>query len=109
MNPIKQRGTEHTAKYLILLGSHSATRALLFGQDHRFLAEMFDDEDGLMLGNLMSVGTSCQPPRDVVMPLLASAPTRIQCFALEGSTAATAASQGVGRVTSLTPGTGCNA
>lgn len=109
MNSIKQRGTEHTAKYLILLDSASATRALLFGQDHRFLAEMFDDEDGLVLGNLMSAGTSCQPPGDVVMPLLASAPTSIQCFVLTGSTTATAVAQGVGKVTSLTPGTGCNA
>ncbi|GAB4558842.1 MAG: hypothetical protein Tsb007_20070 [Rhizobacter sp.] len=108
MNPIKQHGTEHTAKYLILLDSNSATRALLFGQDHRFLAEMFD-EDGLVLGNLMSAGTSCQPPGDVVMPLLASAPTSIQCFVLTGSTTAEAASQEVGKVTSLTPGTGCNA
>ena len=109
MNPIKQRGTEHTAKYLILLGSDSAARALLFGEDHRFLAEMFDDEDGLVLGNLMSKGTACQPPRDVVSSLPASAPTSIQCFALAGSTGASAAPQGEGKVTSLTPGTGCNA
>ena len=87
MNPIKQHGTEHTAKYLILLGSDSATRALLFGQDHRFLAEMFDDEDGLMLGNLMRAGTSCTPPDDVTVPKLAGAVTRMQCFALTGELA----------------------
>lgn len=83
MNPDKQHGTEHTAKYLILLCSDSTTRALLFGQDHRFLAEMFDDDDGLVLSNLMRAGTSCLPPGDVAMPALASAATSMQCFALD--------------------------
>ncbi len=92
MNPIKRHGTEHTAKYLILLGSDTATRALLFGQDHRFLAEMFDDEDGLVLDNLMRGGTSCMLPGDVTMPGPASAVTRMQCFALTGRTAAAALS-----------------
>lgn len=82
MNPIKRHGTEHTAKYLLLLGSNDATRALLFGQDHRFLAEMFDDEDGLMLGNLMRAGTSCRLPDGVKLPVQANAGTRMQCFAL---------------------------
>ncbi len=92
MNPTKHHGNEHTAKYLILLGSDTATRALLFGQDHRFLAEMFDDEDGLMLDNLMRAGTSCLPPDDVRMPGPASAATRLQCFALTGQAAAAAVS-----------------
>ncbi len=84
MNPIKQHGTEHTAKYLILLGSDRATRALLFGQDHRFLAEVLDDEDGLVVDNLMRAGTSCLPPDDVTMPVPAGAATRMRCFALTG-------------------------
>lgn len=83
MTPIKNHGTEHTAKYLILLGSDSATRALLFGQDCRFLAEIFDDEDGLVRGNLMRSGTACQPPVDVVMAPQASTPTSMQCFLLD--------------------------
>jgi hypothetical protein len=82
MNPTRRHGTEHTAKYLLLLGSDNATRALLFAQDHRFLAEMFDDEDGLMLGNLMLAGTSCRLPDGVKLPSEAKAPTRVQCFAL---------------------------
>lgn len=83
MNSIKRHGTEHTARYLLLLGSDDATRALLFGQDHRFLAEMFDDEDGLVLGNLMRAGTSCRLPDGVKVPGQASAPIRMQCFALD--------------------------
>lgn len=82
MNPIKKHGTEHTARYLLLLGNNEATRALLFAQDHRFLAEMFDDEHGLMLGNLMRAGTACRLPEGVKLPGEAKAPTRVQCFAL---------------------------
>ncbi|MBC7956001.1 MAG: hypothetical protein H7Y33_09055 [Cytophagales bacterium] len=82
MNLTKKQGNEHTAKYLILLGNDDQTRAFLFGQDHRFLAEMFDEDDGLALDNLMRAGTLCPPPSGLTAHPLACIPTRMQCFAL---------------------------
>lgn len=82
MTPTKHHGAEHTARYLILLGSTSQTRALLFSHDHRFLAEMFDEDDGLSLDNLMRVGTSCPPPSGVTAQALNCAATHMRCFAL---------------------------
>jgi hypothetical protein len=75
----------HTAKYLILLGPQSAPRALLFGGECQYLAEMID-EDGLMVENLLRAATECSLP--VSLGAVASdalAQTTggaMQCFAL---------------------------
>ena len=62
MIPQKNVNDAHTARYLVLLNRGDATRALLFGQDHRYLAEVIDD-DGLVVDNLMKAGRACLPPR----------------------------------------------
>lgn len=51
----------HCAKYLVLLGAPMAPRALLFGSDHRYLAEVVDD-DGLTLDDLRRASRACPPP-----------------------------------------------
>jgi hypothetical protein len=97
MSPQKNHNT-YTARYLVLLGEEkNVTRALLFAQDQRYLSEVFDD-DGLLVDNLMRGARACPPPTAVAARAWADAPSSVQCFAL-----------GEERVTSLTPGTGCNA
>jgi hypothetical protein len=81
MKPNRNHGNEHTARFLVLLRSANATRALLFGQDQRFLAELLDD-DGLLLDDLIRSGTSCQPPDEMASHALACSSMRVQCFAL---------------------------
>jgi hypothetical protein len=75
----------HTAKYLLLMGSKSAPRALLFSVDHRYLAELIDD-DGSMIDNLLRTGTPCAAPHnlalDSVNPAPSTQPESVQCFAL---------------------------
>jgi hypothetical protein len=76
----------HAAKYLILLKSETAARALLFGGDHRYLAEVIDD-DGLVLDNLIRAGTQCPPPGELSLECAAcllqpQSGSLVQCFAL---------------------------
>jgi hypothetical protein len=75
----------HTAKYLILLGSHDTTRALLFSAECEYMAEMID-EDGLMLDHLVRCGKVCPPPRELGLDdnIVASctANESLLCFAL---------------------------
>ena len=75
----------HCAKYLILLGPPSAPRALLFGGDHRYLADLVDD-DGSTLDDLTRGSRPCAPPaalalRDVAPE--AAADTRVRCWRLD--------------------------
>ncbi len=81
----------HSAKYLVLYGPEQSPRALLFSGEHRYLAERFDDEDGLMLDNLIRHSSKlCAPPCDLLLDqavpraeLMSDAPVR--CFALGGT------------------------
>ena len=75
----------HTARYLVLVNSNASPRALLYGGDHRFLAEL--DDDGLVLDNLIRAGTLCLPPGELsrACDAILFAPQgdgRVQCFAL---------------------------
>ncbi|KQW00590.1 hypothetical protein [Rhizobacter sp. Root1221] len=76
----------HRAKYMILFGPADAPRALLFNGDHRFLAEVFD-EDGMVLQQLMKSGAACPPPRNLVFDGVAPPPppssaSAMRCYAL---------------------------
>ncbi|MCR5882644.1 hypothetical protein LRS03_07145 [Rhizobacter sp. J219] len=78
----KNINPDHTARYLVLLNHDDATRALLFAKDHRYLAEVIDD-DGLVVDNLMRAGTRCVPPREVAEQTRATSPVKLMCFALD--------------------------
>ena len=86
LSEIENDRHQHTAKYLILLKDETAQRALLFGGDHRYLAELIDD-DGLVLENLIRFGTACLPPGDLVLDTVipreaAQQQIDMRCFAL---------------------------
>jgi len=86
MTPNKNSSSRHddyTATYLVLLNDHDSTRALLFARDQRYLAELFDDDNGLMLENLMRFGRECPPPGKVAEQAWASAPASVVCFSLD--------------------------
>lgn len=86
MTPNKNFSTRHdeyTARYLVLLSQHESTRALLFGRDQRYLAELFNDDNGLMLETLMRNGRECPAPRMVAEQAWAGAPASVVCFALD--------------------------
>ncbi len=83
MTPQKNFNHDHTAHYLVLLNHDDATRALLFARDHRYLAEVIDDDGGLMVDNLMKAGTRCVPPREVAEQARTGAPMKLMCFTLE--------------------------
>jgi hypothetical protein len=77
----------HSAKYLILLGPKEAPRALLFNCQRDYLAEMIDDEDGLMVENLLKSSRVCPTPRDLtfdalVEPRHLADGQGVRCFAL---------------------------
>jgi hypothetical protein len=78
----------HTARYLILLGSADAKRALLFSGECEYLAEMID-EDGLTLEQLLRSGTMCPPPRELGLDDTVSAACvadeELLCIALGGT------------------------
>lgn len=76
----------HRAKYMLLLGPEEAPRALLFNGDHRYLAEVLDD-DGMVVDHLVRSSRSCPTPRDLslaaVLPPPAIGPAdAVRCFAL---------------------------
>lgn len=71
----------YAAKYLVLLGGEGTLRVLLFDRHHHYLAEVIED-DGLLLDNLMRVGTMCSLPADLARHALASTPATLRCFAL---------------------------
>ncbi|UZG45641.1 hypothetical protein [Caldimonas thermodepolymerans] len=50
----------NSGKYLVLVGTPQAPRALLFGPRHDYLAELGDDED--VVEDLMKVGAPCRAP-----------------------------------------------
>jgi len=74
------RADNYRAKYLVLLDNGGAPRALLFDQDRHYLAELIDD-DGLVLDNLMRVGTMCSMPADLALHSVAN-PLTMRCFTL---------------------------
>ncbi len=82
------RGSDHNyqARYLILLGpgdeSRKEARALLFGPDHRYLAEVIDDDNGLVVENLLRGGSPCPPPHEVARHDLLASRDDMQCYAL---------------------------
>jgi hypothetical protein len=89
MNPQRfsdaTKSSQHTAKYLILLGAPQAKRALLFSGECEYMAEMID-EDGLVLDQLLRSSTVCPPPRELGLDdnIFAScvANERLLCFSL---------------------------
>ncbi|MBL0731122.1 hypothetical protein [Piscinibacter sp. HJYY11] len=83
MTPQKNTSHDLTARYLVLLDQEDVTRALLFAQDHRYLAEVIDDDTGLLVDNLMKAGTRCVPPREVAEQARTEEPAKLLCFALE--------------------------
>ncbi|HEY0819212.1 MAG TPA: hypothetical protein VGD46_10570 [Rhizobacter sp.] len=83
MIPQKNINHHHTARYLVLLDQDDARRALLFAQDDRFLGEVIDDDNGLVLDNLMRAGNLCPPPRRVAEYARAANAASLLCFALD--------------------------
>ncbi|MGE5863852.1 MAG: hypothetical protein ACM32J_02010 [Rhizobacter sp.] len=77
----------HLAKYLVLLGPTEAPRALLFNGDHRYLAEVFD-EDGITVDQLMKSSTVCPTPRNLALddvvpsPAVGPGEEAVRCYAL---------------------------
>lgn len=85
MIPQKNFNHDHTARYLVLLNREDTRRALLFAQDHRYLAEVIDDDDGLVVENLMKAGRICSPPREVAEQALGGKRMALLCFELEAA------------------------
>ena len=76
----------HRAKYMILVGPADAPRALLFNGDHRYLAEVFD-EDSMVLDQLMKSSAVCPPPGNLVFDGVMPPPppgsaAAMRCYAL---------------------------
>jgi len=84
MDTIKDR--THSAKYLILIGSRMARRSLLFNREHRYLSEVIDDQDGLMVDALLRSGNRCVLPGTLrlegIVPAAQLAGAAVQCFVL---------------------------
>jgi hypothetical protein len=84
METMKDRS--HSAKYLILVGPRAARRALLFNHEHRYLSEVIDDQDGLMVDALLRSGKVCELPRalrlDGIVPAAQLAGCSVQCVEL---------------------------
>jgi len=76
----------HSAKYLILIGPRTARRALLFNHEHRYLSEVIDDQDGLMVDALLCSGIICELPGalhlDGIVPAAQLATAPLECFEL---------------------------
>ncbi|AKJ28191.1 hypothetical protein [Caldimonas brevitalea] len=50
----------NSGKYLVLVGPKDAPRALLFGSQHNYLAEL--EHDSLVIDDLIKAGAPCPPP-----------------------------------------------
>lgn len=77
----------HCARYLVLLGPADARRALLFSGEHRYLAEMIDD-DGIMTDTLLKSSRVCPKPRSLSLEAVAApdqlaAGEDMRCFLLD--------------------------
>lgn len=83
MTPQKNINHDHTARYMVLLQQDDAKRALLFSEDHRYLAEVIDDDNGLVVENLMKAGRICAMPRAVAEQAVLNRPVALLCFELE--------------------------
>jgi hypothetical protein len=81
MNTTKTQHADYKAKYLILMNTDNKTRALLFGQDYRYLAEVLED-DGLVLENLVRAGKACAPPGALAVQAWGGSSSTLRCFAL---------------------------
>ena len=72
------------AKYLVL--ADSPARALLFDGQQRMLGEVIED-DGFIVGDMLSAATSCPLPRLDMLDALIQPPSAqhpVRCFALSG-------------------------
>jgi len=82
----------HSARYLILIGPRTARRALLFNHEHRYLSEVIDDQDGLMIETLLCSGIICDLPSalrlDGIVPAAQLATPPLECFDLCAAAAA---------------------
>ncbi len=86
MKTMQSMNPSHTASYLILLGPASAPRALLFSSEHRYMAEMIDD-DGMLVDTLLKSGRVCARPRSLSLEAVTRSGTAdigddVRCFAL---------------------------
>jgi hypothetical protein len=76
----------HSAKYLILIGPRTARRALLFNREYRYLSEVIDDHDGVMVDALLRCSRTCEVPSalrlDGVVPAAQLAVASVRCFEL---------------------------
>lgn len=81
-SPQKNFNNAHAARYLVLLSHDHNRRALLFARDHRYLAEVIDD-DGLVIDNLVKTGRPCLPPGEVAQQTLKGKHAKLLCFELE--------------------------
>lgn len=76
----------YSAKYLVLLQTQHASRALLFNGEHDFLAEL--DDDGFVVDDLVRAGTPCPPPPALPLEHIVSheaggsASSPLLCYAL---------------------------
>ncbi len=85
MSPQKNHNAQnaYAARYMVLLGTAQAQRALLFAHDQRYLSEVID-EDGLLVDNLMRAARACPPPAAAATYSdCANAPASAQWFALD--------------------------
>lgn len=71
----------NSGKYLLLVGSPDAPRALLFGNRHDYLAELDDDE--FVIEDLMKAGAPCPPPEALKRSIAREAdPAQARCYQL---------------------------
>ncbi|MCM5679724.1 hypothetical protein M8A51_09270 [Schlegelella sp. S2-27] len=71
----------NSGKYLLLVGSPDAPRALLFGNRHDYLAELDDDE--FVIEDLMKAGAPCPPPEPLTRRLAREVdPAMARCYRL---------------------------
>jgi len=88
----KMKDRSHSAQYLILVGPRTARRALLFNHEHRYLSEVIDDQDGLIVDALLSSGKGCELPGALrlegIVPAVQIAGATLQCFELVGAASA---------------------
>ncbi len=82
----------HSAKYLVLIGPRTARRALLFNHEYRYLSEVIDDDDGLivdaLLGSARSRNLRSVLRLEGLVPAAQLAGTGVQCFELVETAAA---------------------
>ena len=71
----------NSGKYLLLVGSPEAPRALLFGCRHDYLAELEHDE--YVIEDLIKAGAPCPPPEPLARSIERGIdPAQARCYQL---------------------------